>query len=359
MTANSQKHPPAIWRLQRTGRLAFVGTFKWFLYVSCSFSILVFIYALYDIFCIRTLTDFDVGTLMVVGAGFPICMGLAMRHECRKKKPDQKRLRDLLQQVKTVNTSEDRSRVFVEMAVMKHSLQGKGNIPTRLLSSPELSDTPWPDAILLVPSSLHNLPTPRSVNVPFEPLRLGHDSVRCSAILREFALDSCPKSHKADDLLHALNRQRVYPASLANLMWMFGPITLLVFLGMHITKIIGAYFGPVGFGGGLLLMFFSSLCWLGYGAHLIPFKNQCWVLPGAIVLRSGSLFASTQKQAVFRRGQGTLWYDAKEELLYIPTAEKHIPHSCSSTDGVFALWGWLNTAPLPNGNTFQSIGLRS
>jgi len=60
----SDKVHPELWRLERTGRLTFVGPFKWFIYVSCLFSMLVFLYALYYSLSGRTINDFDSGTLI-------------------------------------------------------------------------------------------------------------------------------------------------------------------------------------------------------------------------------------------------------------------------------------------------------
>jgi len=192
-------------------------------------------------------------------------------------------------------------------------------LPAVFLSSPEQKD--WP--------------MPRRCNIPFEPIPLGRDPHRTASLLNEFVGLSMEGT---SDFLGPLKRIRNWRRNL--------PATTRKLIGLTPALLFYASMGLTGRMSLVVLLLFSAVLLGSFMAvyYRTEFSTPAgWLFPGLIATKTKG------KTRVLRRCHGSLWYDALEKVLWIPSEDgQFVKLKCEPQDGLIAIWAWLNTADPPD-----------
>jgi hypothetical protein len=220
---------------------------------------------------------------------------------------------------------------FFELRVISLALKRNKRIPLELASDNMILKPP---AVFLASSIQQRWPMPQSVNMPFEPLPLGRDPSRAVTYLEEFVgLKPTGEETALSPPVRLLAWYRDLPPLMRQAtqslpfvlffawLWDSGGLSdwlMLSLLALYAVPLAGMYFRT---------------------EIKVP---SCWLFPGLIAIKSDG------RLRVSQRGCGTLWYDAPDKKLWVPTEQgEYATIDCEPRDGLLAIWAWLNTADPP------------
>ncbi len=240
--------------------------------------------------------------------------------------------------------SEKSAAQSLELKVCELAFKGHRNIARQCV---EQADSPLPTGIFLTTTKGRSIPTPISSDVPFEPLPLGRDLYRTKALLEEFVGVDLGKN--AALFRDRIQREKISPTWRTPLGWAINIVGLICCFYLYIYRGFG------GFGRTLGLAVFCIIVLSGLAPFVIrhygwdlPHLN-CWLFPGVIAIRKRNWIRGGHRDLVFRRGSGTVWYDARESKLFLPFPDgTYHALKCSPYNGLLAIWAWLNTAKPPD-----------
>ncbi len=198
------------------------------------------------------------------------------------------------------------------------------------------------ETVLLLTSEHKHIAAPSRSSVPFEPLVVDRDLDRALVLYTEFVLKQTVQTRPQKS--SGSRRQVITGVRMIAGAAIYA--ATLIFLAMNSATSIWVFL--VG-GAPLLLL-------LGISLHRNVFSAPtCWIMPGAIAVRSPRRGRS-DRILIFRPGDGTLWYDAQEQKLYLPVDGRafrtvRVP----PLYGLLAIWAWLNEAEAPE--TFELGGV--
>lgn len=192
-----------------------------------------------------------------------------------------------------------------------------------------------PPAVFLSSREQQSWPMPCPSNIPFEPIPLGRDPHRTASLLNEFVgLDM----EGTSDFLGPLKRIRNWRRNL--------PATTRKLIGLTPALLFYASMGLTGRMSLVVLLLFSAVLLGSFMAvyYRTEFSTPAgWLFPGLIATKTKG------KTRVLRRCHGSLWYDALEKVLWVPSENgQFVKLKCEPQDGLIAIWAWLNTAEPPD-----------
>lgn len=267
-----------------------------------------------------------------------------------------------------VGNGEVSSDARIAALVLRQALCGGPDLPGRCLAK---QGPPLPEVVLLADrrfiqflftaqlnrqatrKEVLSLYTPQSSSVPFEPIPLGDDPTRSSALLEEFL---GLKYEGAPEAIHPLVFclvGRTDPRTFSG--WVSA-----IFSAGCLTFLLTRLIVPSPFLVLPILFIAILICHFMYVRMVRAFvqeyvADRVWLFPGVIGVRLAQPGRGS-KELVCRRGDGTLWYDAQAKKLHLPLREGgHHKLRCGPADALLTSWAWINTAKPPDNIQLESI----